>query len=90
MSDKVDTSVPFDAFEEESMMKRPMYTDQHHSEFAFHRFSLLRAKNLLTDAVILSSDDKRCTTKILRHTNIHSHQKPPAILYHSLPYYMIK
>ncbi|XP_055296570.1 uncharacterized protein LOC129565580 [Sitodiplosis mosellana] len=65
MSAIVDSSVAFDGFEE-SMMKRPMYTDQHHSEFAFHRFSLLREKNILTDAVILSSDDKRFNV----HSNI--------------------
>lgn len=61
MSAIIDSSVAsrFEAFEE-SMMKRPMYKDQHHSEFAFHRFSLLREKNILTDAVIFSSDDKRC------------------------------
>ncbi|XP_031629439.1 uncharacterized protein LOC116344811 [Contarinia nasturtii] len=61
----VGSSEEFDTFEE-SMMKRPMYTDQHHCEIAFHRFSLLRAKNLLTDAVILSSDDKRFNV----HSNI--------------------
>lgn len=53
---------------EESMMKRSIYTDQHHSEFAFHRFSLLREKNILTDAVILSSDDKRCANTSKQHT----------------------
>lgn len=58
MSAVVDSSATFSGFEE-SMTKRPMYTDQHHSELVFHRYSLLREKNLLTDAVILSSDDKR-------------------------------
>lgn len=61
MSAIVDSSVAFEGFEE-SMMKRPMYTDQHHSEFAFHRFSLLREKNIGTDAVLLSSDEKRCVS----------------------------
>lgn len=61
MSAIVDSSVAFEGFEE-SMMKRPMYTDQHHSEFAFHRFSLLREKNIGTDTVLLSSDEKRCVS----------------------------
>lgn len=58
MSGAVDSSETFSGFEE-SMTKRPMYTDQQHAGLAFHRFSLLREKNLLTDAVILSNDDKR-------------------------------
>lgn len=74
MSAIVDSSVVFDGFEE-SMMKRPMYTDQHHFEFAFHRFSLLREKNILTDAVILSSDDKRCGTATDTHTHQSRHRQ---------------
>lgn len=58
LSVAVDSSATFSNFEE-SMTKRPIYTDQHHSEFAFHRFLLLREKKLLTDAVILSSDGER-------------------------------
>lgn len=58
MSAAVDSSVTFSGFEE-SMTKRPTFDDHHRFAFAFHRFSLLREKNLLTDAVILSSDDKR-------------------------------
>lgn len=72
MSAIVDSSVtsPFDGFEE-SMMRRPMYTDQQHSELASQRFLLLREKSIFTDAVILSSDDKRCGThmcKIIKAT----------------------
>lgn len=70
MVDSSEASPPFDGFEESSIMKRPMYTDQHHSEYAFHRFSLLREKNILTDAVILSSDDKRCA--------VYTSKSPPA------------
>lgn len=55
----VDSSETFSGLFEESMTKRPIYTDHHHSEFAFHRYSLLRQKKILTDAVILSSDNKR-------------------------------
>lgn len=58
MSVVIDSNVTFSGFEE-SMTKRPMYTDQHHSELVFYRYSLLREKNILTDAVLLSSDDKR-------------------------------
>ena len=47
MGAAVDSSQTFSGFEE-SMTKRPIYTDQHHSEFAFHRFSLLREKKILT------------------------------------------
>lgn len=54
----VDSSETFSGFEE-SMTKRPIHTDQHHSELAFHRFSLLREKQILTDAVIFSNDGKR-------------------------------
>lgn len=61
MSGMVDSSGTLDF--EESMAKRPMYVDQHHSEFTFHRFSLLREKNILTDAVLQSSDDKRYKAK---------------------------
>ncbi len=52
------SSITFSGFEE-SITKSPMFTDQHCTAVAFHRFSLLRDKNILTDSVILSSDNKR-------------------------------
>lgn len=52
------SSATFSGFEE-SMTKRPMFTDQHCYAVAFQRFLLLREKNVLTDSVILSSDKKR-------------------------------
>lgn len=72
MSAAVDSSEtsPFDGFEESSLLKRTMYTDRHHAELTFHRFSLMREKNVVTDAVISSSDDKMYEQTPL--------QKPPA------------
>lgn len=51
-------SVTLDMFDE-SLSKEPLNVDPHHLEFTFHRFSLLREKNILTDAVIVSSDGVR-------------------------------
>lgn len=58
-------AVIFSGFEE-SMTKRPMLPihHKHRSDVAFDRFSLLRDKNILTDAVILSSDNKRYSESI--------------------------
>lgn len=54
MSAVVDSSIT--SIFEDSMFKWPKYTNQ--SALAFHHYSLQREKNLLTDAVISSSDDK--------------------------------
>lgn len=63
MSAVVDSSVTFSGFEKS---KRPTFTDHHHSSiYAFHRFSLLREKNIMTDAVISSIDKKRWLKYIL-------------------------
>lgn len=58
----VESSVEFSNFEMSvsKTSKRSMFPDhQHRFEVALSRFSLLREKNILTDAVILSSDNKR-------------------------------
>lgn len=66
MSALVEVSMNFDGFEE-SMFKKPIYTDENHADLAFHRFALLRQNKHLTDAVIVSSDDKRCGQRLQSH-----------------------